>query len=61
MARGLEERGSVVEGSRRGGEGRLGRRGGSRRKGCREGEEEVEGLGKGCPVRFYPGQSRVLC
>jgi hypothetical protein len=26
-----------------------------------KGGEEVEGLGKGCPVRFYSGQSRVLC
>jgi hypothetical protein len=26
------------------------------KKGGRGGEKEVEGLGKGCPVRFYPGQ-----
>jgi hypothetical protein len=46
-----------VEGSRRvgeeGGEKEWGKGGG--------GEEEVDGLGKGCPVRFYPGKSRVLC
>jgi hypothetical protein len=64
VARGLRERGGGVEGSRRGeeqgGKRVLGRRGGCGGKVGQGGQVE-DGLGKGCPVHFYPGQSRVLC
>ena len=68
VARGLRERGGGVEGSRRGeeqgrkmGEG-VGEKGWWGRGGCGEkvgqGGQVEDGLGKGCPVHFYPGQSR---
>jgi hypothetical protein len=71
VARGLRERGGGVEGSRRGeehggkmGEG-VGEKGWWGRGGCGgkvgQGGRVEDSLGKGCPVHFYPGQSRVLC